>query len=111
MIDFKYVTENNYDQLLKNSDKPIMIYFWTLWSSDCKREEIALNKTKERFRDAIEYFAVNLDECPNLRERLNINIVPTVMFYKNCDYTAKEIGLKSEAIYYSHVSRLLGDNN
>lgn len=107
MIDFKYVTEANFNSLIDSAKKPIMVYFWTAWSSDCKREEAVLNKVKERYYNDVEFFAVNIDECPNIRSANNINIVPTVAFYANGKLMAKEIGNKSEAIYYSHIKRLI----
>ncbi len=106
MIKYKYVTESTFDDIINKSNKPIIAYFWTLWASDCKKEEIVLNKIQERFGDDFEYIAINIDECPNIRKEYNINIVPTVIFFNNCTVTAKEIGNKSEAIYYSHIKRL-----
>lgn len=108
MIDFKYVTEKNFNELLTSCNKPVMAYFWTTWSSDCKKEEPVLNKIKERCEPSVEFFAVNIDECPNLRRIYNVNVLPTVVFFKDGKQTAKEAGLKSEAIYLSHITRLLG---
>lgn len=89
------LTSANYDEVVKGSDKPVLIDFWATWCGPCRMiapiiEEIA----KER--NDIKVCKVNVDEEPELSAQFKIYAIPTIVVIKDGAIKARSEGYKSK---------------
>ena len=89
-LHYKYIkTYAQLDQLVKNSNKPIMVDFWASWCVSCAElEKITFNnpKVQEKLK---QYILVKVDVTNNtpedkeLMKRFNIFGPPVILFFEN----------------------------
>lgn len=68
----------------KNEDsKPLLVEFQAPWCVYCRRIASAMNKVSEQYADTLVVGQVDIDEEPDLAAREQIELVPTLVLYRN----------------------------
>ena len=90
------ITTENFDELVLNSDKTVLVDFWADWCGPCKMLSPVIKQIAEERNDIV-VGKVNVDEQPGLGVKYKIASIPTVIVFKNGEITNKSIGLVSKA--------------
>ena len=91
-----HITKANYDELVKNSDKPVLLDFWAPWCGPCRMvgpivEEIAQE------REDIAVGKINVDEQMELAMRYQVSSIPMLVVLKDGKPVSKAVGYRSKA--------------
>ena len=69
-----------YEELILG-DKPVLVDFWAPWCTYCRRINPALDKIADSREDVL-VVKVNIDEEPELARQERIEVIPTLVLYK-----------------------------
>ncbi len=94
------VTSKTIDEEIENSDKPVFALFWASWCTACKRSEVTV-KEIEKERDDIKIIEANVDKNSDLRDKFDIQGVPTFMILNGNKEIDRRVG--------AHAKRQLND--
>ena len=91
-----HINQNNFEQEVIHSDKPVLLDFWAPWCGPCRRvvpivEEIA------RERADIKVGKVNVDDESALAMQFGIVSIPTLIVMQNGKIVNQGIGAMSKA--------------
>ena len=75
------LNQNQFQNLL-NEGKTVLVDYWAPWCGYCRRIAPAYEKLAEE-RDDIIFAKVNIDEEPLLANEANIEVIPTLVLYKD----------------------------
>ncbi len=75
------INAKQYEELILG-DKPVLVDFWAPWCTYCRRIDPALNKLADS-RDDVLIVKVNIDEVPELARQERIEVIPTMVIYKD----------------------------
>ena len=98
-----HITKPNYEELVLNSAKPVLLDFWAPWCGPCRMvapivEEIATE------RSDIAVGKVNVDEEMELAVQFGVSSIPTLVVMKDGKAAAQAVGYRPKA----YILKLLG---
>ena len=98
----KAATDANFDELVLNNTKPVIVDFWATWCGPCKMVAPVMEKIAEKYEGSIEVVKVDVDANPGLSRMFNIMSIPTIAFFQPGQQPMGVIGFKPlEAIEQS----------
>ena len=85
------ITNDNFDEEVIKSDKPVLLDFWASWCGPCRMVSPVVDRIAED-RDDIKVGKINIDEQPELATQFEITSIPTLMIIKDGKVTNKAVG-------------------
>ena len=88
------ITNENFDEEVMKSDKPVLLDFFATWCGPCSMLSPVISEIAEEYKDKIKVGKINVDEQPALASAYGVMGVPTVIVIKNGNITANSTGFK-----------------
>jgi len=73
----------NFDEVVVNSDIPIIVDFWAPWCGPCKMMAPNFERAATNFPLKALFAKVNTENEQNLGARFNIRSIPTIIVFKD----------------------------
>lgn len=86
-----HVTDENFDELIGKSIKPVLVDFWATWCGPCKAIAPVLEEISENSEDII-VAKIDVDANPQTAAKYHIRSIPTLMLFKDSQIAATKIG-------------------
>ena len=90
------MTEELFEREVIREGKPVLIDFWAPWCVYCRRIAPALEKIV-RERDDVLIAQVNIDDEPLLANQEQIEVIPTLILYRNGEALGSIVAPESKA--------------
>ena len=86
-----HVSTENFEALVKQSTKPVLVDFWASWCGPCRMIAPVLEEVAAQ-RPDIQVCKVNVDEEQALAMAYGISSIPTLLLFKNGQVVNKSLG-------------------
>jgi len=95
------ITESTFREILNDTKVPVVVYFGAEWCGPCKMFapvfDAAAASAKEDKENPVVFIKLDVDDCTQLCEDLNIQAVPSILVFENSQVTkSHQGGFKSE---------------
>jgi thioredoxin 1 len=74
-------TAENFDDLVLNSERPVLVDFWAEWCGPCKIMAPILDEIGNNEASEFDVVKVDVDEFPELGNRYNVRSIPTLAIF------------------------------
>ncbi|TVQ47677.1 MAG: thioredoxin [Gloeocapsa sp. DLM2.Bin57] len=76
------VTDENFKELVLDSDLPVLVDFWAPWCGPCRMVAPVVEEIAEQYDGQVKVVKVNTDENPNTATQYGIRSIPTLILFK-----------------------------
>ena len=86
------ITNENFDDEVLKSDKPVLADFWAEWCGPCKMLSPVVDEIASE-RDDIKVVKVNVDDNQELAMKFKTMSIPTLIVFKNGEEVNRSVGV------------------
>lgn len=94
-----------------NTNNVVVLKCGASWCSPCKTMEPIIESVAQRFEGKAVVISVDVDEEPDIATQYRVRNIPTILYFKGGELTAKSVGAMSENELVGKINKLLGEEN
>ena len=91
------ITTQTYQELISQSEKPVLVEFTAPWCSYCRRLAPALEQVAREHQEDLLVCQIDYDSQPELVEREQIELIPTLLLYQGGQLLGSIVAPESKA--------------
>ena len=91
------ITTQTYQELISQSEKPVLVEFTAPWCSYCRRLAPALEQVAREHQEDLLVGQIDYDSQPELVEREQIELIPTLLLYQGGQLLGSIVAPESKA--------------
>ncbi|MBT4962997.1 MAG: thioredoxin [Francisellaceae bacterium] len=86
------VSDENFEQEVLASDKPVLVDFWAPWCQPCLRLNPVIEELANDYADKIKIVKLNVEDNTAIPSRFGIRGIPTLVLFKNGEAVTNKSG-------------------
>jgi thioredoxin 1 len=104
------LTDATFDEVVRSSDKPVLIDFWAEWCGPCKMIAPILEELA-REQPAIHVAKLDTDANPQTTMRFNVMSIPTLLVIHDGEIKKRIVGAKGKARLLEDLEEFLAPSH
>lgn len=100
-------TDGNFQELVLNSDKPVIVDFWAEWCGPCRMVGPIVEEVGVDYDGKAVVAKVDVDSNPGITAKYGIRNIPTILFFKNGEVADKQVGAVPKSTIVAKLDALL----
>jgi thioredoxin 1 len=92
------ITDQDFDQKVLKSDKPVLLDFFAVWCGPCKLAEPVLEELSGQHTDVV-FAKLDVDQSPQAAQRFGVLSIPTTILFKDGQEVGRTSGFAGKKPY------------
>ena len=90
------VTDQDFDERVLRSDKPVLVDFWAEWCVPCHMVSPVVEEIGRDKGETLQVAKLNIDENPDITRKYGVMSIPTLMLFKDGEEAARVVGARGK---------------
>jgi thioredoxin 1 len=104
----KNVTTAEWQDVVLNSSKPVLVDFWAEWCGPCRQVSPIVDEIATEYADKLEVVKVNVDNEPGLAQQYGITGIPALQVFQGGQLVKQMVGARPKAVLLSDLAEFIG---
>ena len=101
------LTDATFDEVVHNSDSPVLVDFWAPWCGPCIMMAPILGEIANGYAGKAKICRLNTDDARDSAIEFGIQAIPTIILFKNGQVRKRWVGLASKKDLTAAIGELL----
>ncbi|MFK7970559.1 MAG: thioredoxin [Bacteroidia bacterium] len=97
-------TDGNFEELVLNSDKPVLVDFWAVWCGPCKMIAPVLEELVDDLGETAVIGKLDVDKNRETAAKYGVMSIPTLLIFKNGEVVDKQVGAVPKSVLSGKMS-------
>ena len=104
------ITDANFQELVLDSDKPVMVDFWAAWCGPCRMVGPIIDQISEEYDGKAVVGKVDVDTNQEYAAKYGVRNIPTVLVFQNGEVVGRQVGVAPKNAYSEALDSLLAES-
>ena len=101
------VNDDNFDEIVIKSDKPVVVDFWAEWCGPCRMVSPIMEQISDEYSGKALVVKCDVDSSPVISAKYGIRNIPTILFFKNGKIADKQVGAVPKNNFVNKLKALI----
>jgi thioredoxin len=101
-------TDQNFEQEVLTSEKPVLVDFWAPWCGPCKMVSPAVTALAEELAPHLKVGKMNVDENPQMPQNYQVFSIPSLKVFKQGKIIGEIVGAAPKPVIEQKLKSILG---
>lgn len=100
-------TDQNFEQEVLKSDKPVLVDFWAPWCGPCQVMGPIVDQLSKTLEGKVKIGKMNVDENSDTAAKFGIMSIPALKIFKDGKVVKEFVGVQSAGVLEGELSQLI----
>jgi thioredoxin 1 len=102
-----HITDESFEQVVMQSNLPVIVDFWAPWCNPCKMIAPTLEKLAKELEGKVIITKINTDDHAQWMQKFGIQGIPTLLFVSNGKVVHRQVGALPERMLRDVVNQFM----
>ena len=88
--------DDNFEEVVLKSDKPVIVDFWATWCMPCKMLAPTVEEIATQYKGKCKVAKLNIDDAMDVATKFSVMNIPTLIFFNKGKEVARIVGAASK---------------
>jgi thioredoxin 1 len=101
------VDDTNFEELVLNSDKPVLVDFWATWCGPCKIIAPTVEEIAKDYDGRAVVAKLDVDKAKETAIQYEVSSIPTLIVFKGGEEVSRIVGVQEKSVLMAKLDEAL----
>ena len=102
------LSDSNFDEIIQNNERPILVDFWAEWCGPCQITGPILSEVAKEMEGKVDIGKLNVETNSLTANKFGINSIPTMIVFKDGKPVESYVGARPKEFFIERLNIILG---
>ncbi|MDC3388251.1 thioredoxin [Flavobacteriaceae bacterium] len=101
------ITDATFEEVVLNSDKPVLVDFWAAWCGPCRMVGPVIDEVSSEYEGKAVVGKVDVDANQEFAAKYGVRNIPTVLLFHKGEMISRQVGVSPKNAYTDAIDAAL----